>query len=124
MFKIHSVEGGYVPSFEYHKFYGMTPKLGMALTYGANYLIECDAEYKPEYICMGEIPDGVTEGEVPVVKVSDNIIFETETGNELLGMTFGGMYKLSADAMTIVAESGGHARLLSYDDKIARVRFE
>ena len=124
MFKIHSVEGGYVPSFEYHRFYDVTPKIGMAMTYGADYLIACGAEYKPEYICMGEIPDGVTSGEVPVIKVSEDIIFETETENELLSMTFGGMYKLSADAMTITAESGGHARLLSYDDKIARVRFE
>lgn len=124
MFKIHSVEGGYVPSFEYHKFNGVTPKIGMALTYGADYLSKCGVGDKPEYICMGEIPDGVTEGEVPVIKVSENIIFETYTENELLSMKFGGMYKLSADAMTITAESGGHARLLSYDDKLARVRFE
>ena len=124
MFKIHSVEGGYVPSFEYHSFYGMTPKIGMALTYGADYLEKCGAEENPEYICMGEIPDGVTSGKVPVIKVSDDIIFETETENELSGVSFGGMYKLSADGMTVIGETGGHARLIYKDGNTARVRFE
>ncbi|MBQ8759244.1 MAG: hypothetical protein IJZ20_06085 [Clostridia bacterium] len=124
MFFIHSVEGGYVPSFEYHNFYDVTPKIGMAMTYGANYLIACGAEYKPEYICMGEFPDGVTSGEVPVIKVSENIIFETETEGELLGVCLGGMYKLSDDSMTVVAEDGGHARLINQDGETVRVRFE
>lgn len=124
MFKIHSVEGGYVPSFEYHNFNGVTPKIGMALAYGVDYLTGCGADDKPEYICMGEIPDGVTEGVVPVIKVAEDIIFETETEAELLGLAFGGMYKLSADSMNVTAEGGGHARLIYQDGETVRVRFE
>lgn len=124
MFKIHSVEGGYVPSFEYHKFHGMTPKIGMALAYGADYLEKCGAEDKPEYICMGKIPDGVTSGEVPVIKVSEDIIFETEVETELTAASFGSMHKLSADGMTVIGETGGHARLIYKDGNTARVRFE
>ena len=123
MFKIHSVEGGYVPSFEYIDFYDVTPKIGMALDFGADYLKKCDVADKPLYICMSEIPDGVTSEKVAVIKVSENIIFETETENEFLS-SLGFLCKLSGDSMSVSAEGGGHARVIYKNGKTVRVRFE
>ena len=75
-FLIHTVEGGYVPAFEYLPASAITPKLGLALKLSSGQLAIASGTDKPEFISMCERSDALTAGDIiPVIRVTDDITF-------------------------------------------------
>lgn len=73
IFKIHSVDGGYIPSFERVQLAeGVTPGVGAGLATGDNGATASDT---PDYICMSET---AKDGEVLAVRVTDSIVFDKD----------------------------------------------
>ena len=126
MFFIHSVEGGYVPSFEYLSYYDdEAPKAGMALKFGADYLEKCSGTNKPAYISMCEKEDTFTSGIIPVIKVSPDIIFEVECAGDTSDLYLGAKVTIADDGLTVTdTTEGGVATVLHKDGNTVRVRFE
>lgn len=73
VFKIHSVDSGYVPPFERVKIAdGVTPSVGAGLAEGTDGATASDT---PDYVCMSET---AKDGEVLAVRVTDNIVFDKD----------------------------------------------
>ncbi len=128
-FLIHAVEGGRVPSWEYHPCSKMTPKVGMALVKTSGNLTAAAGANAPTYISMVEKSGEVTAGDIiPVIRVLDGIIFETTFSAAATAVTTGSHVTLSADGMQVTGTTtGGVAEVVSMDgtavgDRV-RVRF-
>ena len=78
-FLIHSVEGGYIPSWEYLPAGAITPKVGMALYQNAGNLALASGTTNPAFISMVERSAALTAGDIiPVLRISEDVIWETE----------------------------------------------
>lgn len=113
-FSIHTVEGGYIPSFEYLPASAITPKVGMALKLSGGKLALASGTDKPEYIAMCERGSAVTAGElVPVIKVSDNITFGVPASAAMTAVNIGDKVTIHTDGMQVTAtKTGGTAMVV------------
>lgn len=93
----HSIEDGHVPAFEYLPCSAITPKIGMALTESSGNLAIATGTTKPSYISMIEKDAACTAGDIiPVIRVTEDIIFEVTNSASLSGVGVGAKVTLHA----------------------------
>ena len=120
-FLIHSVEGGYVPSWEYHPAGAIIPKVGLALVQSSGNLAIASGATAPGFVSMTEREAALTAGDViPVVRVSEDIIWETTFSVAASSIVPGNKVTLSADGLQVTATTtGGVAQVVSMDGTAA-----
>lgn len=116
-FTIHSVEGGYIPSWEYHPCSAITPVVGMALYQNAGNLALASGTTTPTYVSMTERTAAVTAGDViPVVQVNEDIIWETEWSATATAVKRGQKVTIATDGLRVTATTtGGVAQVVDFD---------
>lgn len=107
---------------------GISVKVGTALYFASGKLAIATGTTKPEYISMSEIASVAANQEIPVIRVSDDTVYETELSTASAAIALGAKYTLDATGSKITATtSGGVAEVVAYDGKAAgdkvRVRF-
>ena len=129
-FMIHSVEHGRVPAFEYLPCSAITPKIGMALVQSSGKLAIATGTTKPTYISMVEKSAACTAGDIiPVLRVEEDIIFETTFSASAGSVNLGDKVTLHASSgMQVTATtSSGVAEVVykagSSSGDMCRVRF-
>jgi len=129
-FLIHSVEHGRVPAWEYLPCSAITPKVGMAMTQTSGNLAVATGTTKPTYICMCERSAAVTAGEIiPVIRVNEDIIFETTFSADASSIKLGNKVTLHASSglQVTATTSSGVAEVVGMDGTASgdtvRVRF-
>lgn len=97
MFKIYSTEDNRIPNIEYLPCSAITPKHGMALIQTDGKLAVATGTNKPTYICMTERESAVEAGAlIPVVRVTDDMIFETSFSASASSVKLGSKVTLHA----------------------------
>lgn len=133
MFKYLYTDDGHVPPHEYlpcDDFSG-GPTWGLALALSSGLLVKATGTTAPTYISMVEAGAAVTEGDlIPVIRVTPDIIFETELSAAGTSLKPGAKVTIASDALRVTATTtDGVAELVSLDapqgigDKV-RVRFK
>lgn len=120
---VYQTDSGRVPGVEYLPAGGITPKAGMVLKMAEGKLAAASGEDVPLYLSMAERDFACADKErIPVIRISPDIIFETETP---LGFTVkpGGRAQLTADGSGLSAAAGGAAEVVYTDADVTRVRF-
>ena len=103
-FLIHTVEGGYVPAFEYLPASAITPKLGLALKLSSGQLAIASGTDKPEFISMCERSDALTAGDIiPVIRVTDDITFGVPAQAAMTSVSIGAKVTLHTDGLQVTA---------------------
>lgn len=103
-FMIYSTDDGHMPAWEYLPAGAITPKVGLALTQTAGNLTIASGATKPDYICMREEDGAVTAGTlIPVIKVTPDIIFETQWSAAAGSIKRGGKVTLASDGLRVTA---------------------
>lgn len=105
MFFVHKTDDGRTPAAEYMPAGAIIPKVGMALVADANgNLVAATGANKPTYICMVEKEVALTAGdEIPVIRVSGDMIFETVSSVAMTSVKRGEKVTLSTDGMAVTA---------------------
>ena len=116
-FMIHSVEGGYIPSWEYHPCSAITPVVGMALYQNAGNLALASGTTTPTFVSMTERSAALTAGDIiPVVQVNEDIIWETEWSAAATSIKRGQKVTIATDGLRVTATTtGGVARVVDFD---------
>ncbi len=131
-FLIHSIEDGHVPAWEYLPCSAITPKVGMALTQSSGNLAIATGTTKPTYISMVEKSAACTAGDlIPVIRVTEDIIFETTISASGTSLNKGDKVTLHASSgMQVTATtSSGVAEIVDFptgsqaSGAVVRVRF-
>lgn len=116
-FLIHSVEGGYIPSWEYLPAGAITPVVGMSLHQNAGNLALASGTTNPTFISMTEREAALTAGDIiPVVRISEDIIWETEWSAAATAVKQGQKVTIAADGLRVTATTtGGVAEVVDMD---------
>ena len=115
-FLIHSVEGGYIPSWEYHPCSAITPVVGMALYQNAGNLAMASGTTMPTFVSMTEREAALTAGDIiPVVQVNEDIIWETEWSASATSIKPGQKVTIASDGLRVTATTGGVAQVVDMD---------
>lgn len=127
-FMIHSTDDGRVPATEYLPAGAVTPKAGLALVQTGGLLVAAVGTDAPGYISMCERKAACAAGEnIPVVRVSGDIIFETAFSADAGAVKLGDKVTVSADGLGVTATTGGVAEVVYMDGtesgSMCRVRF-
>lgn len=130
MFRIHSVDEGYIPGIEYLPCGDITPKVGMALVQTGGNLGIATGTTAPTYISMCERETACTAGEkIPVIRVSKGMVLETDFSEAPTSVKLGDKVTLHAsNGMEVTATTkDGIAEVVYIDGTTAgsmcRVRF-
>ena len=109
MFRVHKTDDGRNCPIEYLPAGSITPKRGLALTQSAGNLTIASGTTAPTYICMTEKEAAVTAGTlIPVIRVSRDIIFETENTAAFTSVKNGTKVTIDGTGLKVTAttESG------------------
>lgn len=125
MFRDISTNDGRELPFEYLPAAAITPKNGMALYMnGSGNLAVAGGANAAEYICCREESAAVTAGTIiPVVRIADDIIWESETAGTL---TVGTGYDIASGGLTVADTSTGAADFFvdSQEETVVRGHFD
>lgn len=116
-------------NWEYLPAGAITPKMGLALTQTEGKLAVAADTVKPTYICMREQDTPCADGAIiPVIRVRDDIIFETEAQAEMTAVKLGDKVTLHTDGLHVTATTAsGVAEVVDMDGTAVgskiRVRF-
>lgn len=125
-FRIYQTADGHMPPWEYLPLdFDVTPQVGLALIMNAGVLTALSAETdKPQFICMQE---GKEEEFVPVIRVSDDIIFETRNTESFEYIFVGDKVTVEDGLFVTATTEGGVATVIDSDapakDSRVRVKF-
>lgn len=129
-FKIHSYDGSNrIAGIEYHPASAITPKIGTALVLKDGQLAVASGTTKPTYLSMCEKDSACAAGDIiPVIRVQDDIIYETSFSVAAASVKLGDKLTISTDGEQVTATTtGGVAEVVYIDDAakdgIVRVRF-
>ena len=124
-FKIHTVDGGRVPAFEYLAADGLMPKIGMALVAYGGVLSQAVGAVKPTYISMCEKNTACEDGDIiPVIRVQEDIVFGAGSEDDMAAVKLGDKLTISEDAMGVTnVTDGGTAEVIAKDENGVFVRF-
>lgn len=129
-FIVHTTDDGRVPPLEYLPCSAITPKIGMALTLSSGNLAIATGTTRPSYISMVNKDAALTAGDViPVIRVQDDMIFETEFSAAPTSLNIGDKVTLHASSgLSVTAtKTNGVAELVYIDGtasgSMCRVRF-
>lgn len=104
MFRVFKTDDGRNCPIEYLPAGAITPKLGMALTVSSGKLAVATGTTRPAYISMTEAHSAVTAGTViPVIRVSEDIIYETENSASFTGVNVGSKVTLDNTGTKVTA---------------------
>ncbi len=104
MFRIHTVDGGHIPAFEYLPASAIKPQIGMALTQSGGNLAAATGSTKPTYISMCEKSATLTAGDlIPVIRVSPDIIFAAESSAAMTSIKKGDKVTIDGDGLKVTA---------------------
>lgn len=120
-----------IPAFEYLPCSAITPKIGMALTQTSGNLAIATGTTKPTYVSMVEKDTACTAGDIiPVIRITDDMIFETSFSASATGITLGQKVTLHASSgMQVTATTSSGVAEVVYKDgtgasgDMCRVRF-
>lgn len=121
-FLIHSYGDGQPRPWEYLPCGAIQPKVGMALYQSSGNLAIATGTTKPTYISMVEKDAACTAGDIiPVVRIDDQMIFETSNSASFSDMNRGAKVTLHAsNGLQVTATtSSGVAEVVDYDDVAA-----
>lgn len=97
-----------------------TVALGEALVLSSGKLTKCGATTKPTYIAMGSVTSAPAGTKIPALRVSKEVIFETQLSVASASIAKGASYTLSSDGMKITATtSSGVAEVVGWEGKAA-----
>lgn len=121
MFRVYKTDDGRNCPIEYLPAGAITPKLGMALTVSAGKLAVATGTTRPAYISMTEAYSAVTAGTViPVIRVSEDIIYETENSVSFAAVTVGSKVTLDSTGTKVTATTeGGVAEIVGIEGTAA-----
>ena len=128
-FKIHSVDDGRVPAWEYFPAGAITPKVGTALYLASGKLAVASGATKPEFISMIECGAALAAGTIiPVIRASGDIIFETKSSAAFTSINVGDKVTVSTNGdMVTATKTNGVAEVVYIDGTasgdMVRVRF-
>ncbi len=124
-FLIHSVDDGRVPAFEHLPASAIKPEIGMALVMAGGVLVQAVGTAVPAYISMCQKETACEEGDIiPVIRVQPDIIFGTESEEDMAAVNVGDKVTISDDAMGVTATTAsGVAEVVTKDEDGVRVRF-
>lgn len=108
MFRPHTSNNGAVLPFEYLPAAAGSYEAGELLNVSGGKLVKISAACKttPAYLCMGK--HTVAEGEdLPVTRVSDDVIYETELSAEAAEAKIGTKLEVSVGGLTADAAAAG-----------------
>ena len=108
MFRPHSSNNGAVLPFEYLPAAAGEYEAGQLLNVTGGKLVKLSAACTtiPAYLCMGK--HTVADGEnLPVTRVSDDIIYETELGAQAVDAGIGAKLQVSSGGLTADAAAAG-----------------
>lgn len=104
--------------------------LGEALVLASGKLTKCGATAKPSFLAMGPCTaaEATAGKKIPVLRVSDEVTYETVLSAASASIAKGAKYTLSSDGLGITATTtSGVAEVVDWDGKAAgdkvRVRF-
>lgn len=122
-------DNGYNEPFEYLPAGAITPKYGMALKQASGLLAKASGTDVPTYICMMESADAVASGTViPVIRVQNEIIFETVFSAAASAVNLGDKVTIATDGLRVTATTAsGVAEVIAVEGTATgskvRVRF-
>lgn len=117
----YSTEDGRVPAWEYYPATGLTPKKGMTLNLSGGKLVAATGTGKPQFVCMAERGVAQTaEQLIPVIAVTDDIVWEVETSASL---ALGAACSIGTDSLTVISGSGAGKVVAPTENGLCRVRF-
>ena len=106
---------------------GLALKVGTAVKLDGGKLAKCAGADKPGFICMADVTAASDGQMVPVERVREETIYETELSVASADIARGEKYTIDATGEKLTATTGGSAEVVSFDgteagDKV-RVRF-
>lgn len=114
----YSYEGGQMPPSEYHKLAAagdITIGLCMALSGGRAAL-----SVTPEYICLREEQGAAADTPVPLMHITDEVIFEAPLATDAAALVPGSRADVAADGLSIAATgANGNIMIVSMDGTAA-----
>lgn len=120
MFRPHTSNHGAVLPFEYLPAAAGDYEAGQMLNVTGGKLVAIDAACKttPAYLCMGK--HTVADGEnLPVTRVSDDVIYETNLDAEAAAATVGTKLEVSAGGLAADAAAEGTFEVVFLEDTVA-----
>lgn len=120
MFRPHTSNNGAVLPFEYLPAAAGSYEAGQLLNVSGGKLVAITAASKdtPAYLCMGK--HTVADGEnLPVTRVSDDVIYETKLSAEAAAATVGTKLEVSAGGLAVDATAAGTFEVVYLDGTAA-----
>lgn len=120
MFTIHSHDTGSRQPWEYFPAAAGTYKCGqiLAVTNGAVAPLDAALKTKPSYICVADVT--IEEGQnIPVIRVADNVIYETTLTAEAADAKIGSKLEVSAGGLGVDATAEGAFEIVHIEDNKA-----
>ena len=116
-FLIHSTADGHQVPWEHLAASAITPKVGMALKLSSGLLAAADtASTKPEFICMCDAPTLTSGDIIPVIRVTEDIVFETTCSASFADRKVGDKVTLASDLLRVTATTtNGVAEVVAID---------
>lgn len=97
---------------------GESIALGEALVLSSGKLTKCGATATPTYIAMGAVASAPAGTKIPVLRVSDEVIYETILSEASASIAIGAKYTLHTDGLSITATTtSGKAEVVGFDGK-------
>ena len=105
-----------------------TIAMGEALVLSSGKLTKCGATAKPKYIAMAAVTSAAAGTVIPVIRVSPDVIYETQLQAQNTSIAAGALYTLHTDGLQITTTTtNGVAEVVDWDGTAAgskvRVRF-
>ncbi|MBP3633162.1 MAG: hypothetical protein J6J43_01145 [Oscillospiraceae bacterium] len=106
---------------------GLALKVGTAVKLDGGVLAVCNGEDKPGFICMADVTAEKDGQMVPVERVREETVYETELSVASASIKRGEKYTIDEGGEKLTATAGGSAEVVDFDgtkagDKV-RVRF-
>lgn len=128
-FILHSADDNRIPGIEYLPCSAIQPVIGMALTQTSGNLALATGTTKPTYISVHKADATKTAGDiVPVIRVSSDMIFETEFSASASDIKLGDKVTIASDGLRVTAtKTSGVAEVVYMEGtasgSMCRVRF-
>ena len=97
-----------------------TVALGEALVISSGKLTKCGATTAPTYIAMGSVTSAPSGTKIPVIRVSKDVIYESQLSVDSSSIAIGASYTLSSDGLKVTATTtSGVAECVGFEGKKA-----
>ena len=124
-FRIYQTADGHMPPWEYLPLdFDVTPHAGLALIMVNGILTTAEDTDTPQFICMQE---GKKKEFIPVIRVTDDIVFETRNTADFESIFIGDKVTLKNGLFVTATTEDGVATVIDFDapakDSRVRVKF-